>query len=135
MNKLFTPEELRKITDEAVEKAKAEKLKAIEKKTEERRLEQERQINRAQMIMLGLPEAARKAALEGKNSVILFRLKTEDYLTKKKYEYTTDLSLHLLDGAAEIVAETCVKAGYKVFIRYDWDGGGMDSWHNFVVEW
>jgi hypothetical protein len=135
MTKFFSIDQLRDITNDAIKRAKNEKTHKEEREKHLQQLALEQQQNRARGYLAELPGLAYKAALEGKNSCIIFRLKDEDFADGRRYNHNREVVIAELGGAALICANACIEMGYTVRITYDWDGGGMDSWHEFVVVW
>jgi hypothetical protein len=131
---LFTADELRQITNKAVAEAKTAKAANTQQMAEAHRREQAKQALRAKELLAKLNQASAKAANEGKTTCTVFRLTDADCM-KPLYSITKDIPVEEMDGAALIMATTCQRLGYKVVGRYGWDGGGMSSWHDFVVSW
>lgn len=81
---------------------------------------------RAKDVIDTIPDMVEKAAKEGRKSVVVMRV---DYLSDTEAK-PTQLKL-----AESIVFTKCSEAGLRPKLVRDWDNGGMNSWHNIVIEW
>ncbi len=136
MNTFFSPDELREITNRIIASTKKELTEQEAKAEAKRQAEKVKQVARAEAIMATFAEKTFEAASRGKGKCVLFKLAFDDYRDRYNSNQDLKVSSDLSEtGAAFLVADICTKMGYEVSISYEWDGGGMSSWHNFMVSW
>lgn len=122
------PTELRRLTETAIHDAKEEKRRADEKAAEKERRRIAANKARAETFLADLPTVCRKAALEGKNYVAVYRTKYEEHVEGSSPALKPD-------SVAGFVLKGIQDAGLRATVDFDHDGCGMESWHNITVRW
>lgn len=125
MNPLPKPNDLRKITKNAIKKGielKNKKLVALKEEEESKQREYEAL---AATILESVPQLCQDAAEKGKDQVVVMAL-----IRGRDYERCQQLK-----GVGGIVWNSLQEAKLNPSIDYWYDGGGMDSGFNLSVQW
>ena len=120
---------LRNLTNEAIERAKAEKEK--QEKEEEAKREQQRMndILRAESVIYFIPSICEERAKAGEKRAIVMHLEYgKDYLGNV-------VSDKNLIGSGKIVFEECLRANLNPSLKYWHSDDGMDSGWDIEVSW
>ena len=131
-NKLPKPENLRRMTQEAIERGeelRKKKLLEIEEANERKKIEDE---SFAKEVLSQIPEKCEKQAAAGGSCCVVMMLKHgRDYNSIS----LSKLEVSQLKGPALIVLNTLRDSQLKPTIEHWHDGIGFDSGFNIVVHW
>jgi len=130
--KPISPADLRKLTDQAIERGQIEhqdELQRIaEKETRQRRADE----LKAEGIIMQIPSKCEKEARNQRTHAVVMGLR---YLKDHDQLGGTTLDATKLKGAGRIVFDYCKDAELQPTLEYWWSGDGMDSGYNIVVHW
>lgn len=129
----MTPQELRKLTDKAIARAKQEREMKIKKEYEAELRANKQAALKAEAIIEQIPHRAETEAAAGRDFAIVMSLKYDEYRTDTGPAY---ISSETVGGkAALLVWSHCEKAGFKPVLEAWDDGVGMKGGYNIVIHW
>lgn len=132
------PAELREKTNAAIAKGRQRRLEQERQEQEALRAAAAKNATEADKILRDLPAMCEAAAEKGESHVVLMKVKSRtDYIEPPGYKKKDpdEILGEWLIGAALIVWQACVTAGFHPFFKFDYSNGGEDSWHNMTLNW
>lgn len=127
-----SPAELRKLTEEAVERGKREHQAELQRIAEQEARQRRADELKAEGIIMQIPSKCEKEARNQRSHAVVMGLrygKDHDQIGGNVLEVAK------LKGAGKIVYDYCKDAGLNPTLEYWWSGDGMDSGYNIVVRW
>lgn len=124
---------LKKMTDDAIRKGKAEAARSDEEKAARKAAENAAVMAQALDIIGSIPSKCQAAAEVKKNEALIMK---EDNFCFHKSEFVKGKwTAEITGGPGAIVLDACHRAGIPVSVRYQHDGCGMKSWAEMYVSW
>lgn len=130
----MTPQELRKLTNKAIERAKQEREMKIKKEYEAELRADKQAALKAEGIIEQIPRRAETEAAAGRDFAIVMSLKYNEYETPSNGP--AYISSATVGGkAALLVWRHCIQAGFKPELEAWDDGMGIKGGYNIVIHW
>lgn len=124
---------LKKITDDAIRKGKAEAARSDLEKAARKAAENAAIMAEALDIINSIPSKCQAAAEVKKNEALIMK---EESICFHKSEFVKGAWIsEITGGPGVIVLDACHRAGLKASVRYQHDGCGMKSWAELYVSW
>jgi hypothetical protein len=137
---MMTPEELRKLTNQAIDRAKQEREMKI-KADYEAELRQDKEAElKAESIIAQIPGRAETEAKAGRSHAVVMGLRYGEYTVLDGKWGGTNARAVInpkgVDGKAALIVWTyCQNAGLDPKLEYWHDGAGIDGGYNIVIRW
>lgn len=125
--------ELKKQTIEAIQKGKIEAALSEQEKAARLAAENAKTVAEAEAIIATIPLKC-QAAAGGKKSRALIMME-KNYSNYKSDFVNGKWTAKITGGPGSLVIDACQKAGLRVDVQHQHDGGGMESWAEVYVSW
>lgn len=132
---MITPQELRKLTNEALENAAKERQRVAEAEAKKRREREAQDAARASLTISTIPQLAYDAAVKGQAEVVVVRLQYSEYTLPNGIHDYRICKPEWLQGAGKLIWDHCVNAGLKPTLEHWHDGVGVHEAFEIVIHW
>lgn len=126
-------EDLRKTTQEAIQRGREEATRRLQEKAAENAALDARMVAVAEAAVASIPAHCRVAAEAGRTYAMVY--KETEYARFKSDFKGGGWTAKILSGPGLLVIDACRGAGLKVEVRHNHDGVGVHDWAEIFVSW